>query len=171
LMVKLAIPTAKLHRYAKLVNTIGTLKWKEDKARKIIKSQKSQVLVERQMGENVCIDLKPTGVVKIGGVYWKPPKFDATIPSTQADVVDRVNDLVGAMCNTQGCREKMTKGKFTKRWATGATYYGDMELRAAAYNLVVSKSHIPNSLLLTWILGTHGWCPRKRLDRDYFRQV
>jgi hypothetical protein len=90
-----------------------------------------------------------TGVV-ISGVYWRAPADDATIPKSVGQILGYINELVDAMQNNQGCREKSTSKAFLNRWGDYAGFYTEDQFKAICRELVVSDQSIHNfSLLIT----------------------
>ena len=138
---------------------------KEKMAREVINAQKKQADPAKQLGVNVTIVSSANGV-SITGVYWNPPSDDTTIPSTQAEINACVDDVVAAMRNNEGCREKDTTKAFRNRWAQGATHYTVAEFYAAAQLLVVSSLYLMHtSFCLTMCHTDDDDCrPHERMD-------
>jgi hypothetical protein len=112
---------------------------KEKQARAVIRKQRNESDVSKQMGQSVSIVQTATGV-KFRGVYWTAPADDETIPTTDADIIAHVDRLAKAMQNIKGCREKTTTGQYRNRWSLGSSYYSEDHFKAAACELVVCLS-------------------------------
>jgi hypothetical protein len=118
---------------------------KEKQARAVLKKQRSQDSVSRQMGESVSIDQTATGI-HFHGVYWTAPANDDTIPSTTAEINAHIDVLTKAIQNREDCREKTTTGQYRNRWSAESRYYSEDVFKAAARDLVVSDFPIVHSL-------------------------
>jgi hypothetical protein len=116
----------------------AALRKKEKKANTLINKQMKETALEKQMGTNVSVAYTPAGGVLMHGVFWKNPNPDATIPSTNAEIKARIQQLVLAMTNNQGCRETADTPQFQNRWAAGATHYSKEELEMTAFEILVS---------------------------------
>lgn len=110
--------------------------------------QKRKHELAETMGSDVKIISTPTGSV-IGGVYWKAPAYDITIPSSPAEVSEHVNTLVLAISNNEGCRERGNRQQFLNRWGTGSSFYTIFEVEAAAREVIVSQTQAAHLSPLT----------------------
>jgi len=136
MIIKICIPPAAL---AAATIHRKTIKDKETRARIIIARQKSEETVANTMGSDVRIIKTPTGYI-IGGVFWSAPAYDATIPTSPAEISVYVDALVMAISNNRGCREQDGRRQFLNRWATESSFYSVYEIEAAARDLVVSQT-------------------------------
>ncbi|KAE8833498.1 hypothetical protein P3342_006767 [Pyrenophora teres f. teres] len=128
-------------RLASVTSNGSSTRDKEMRAKKVISMQKRKHELAETMGSDVKIISTPTGSV-IGGVYWKAPAYDITIPSSPAEVSEHVNTLVLAISNNEGCRERGNRQQFLNRWGTGSSFYTIFEVEAAAREVILAMKDI-----------------------------
>jgi hypothetical protein len=116
----------------------STFAVKQRKANVVIARQNAQPTLERRLGQQVRVSYTAAGVIDIGGIYWKAPANDASIPRTLQEKFACVQAIIAAIRNNKDCKEVDTTKTFLNRWADGATYFSPEELEFAAWKIVVS---------------------------------
>lgn len=64
---------------------------------------------------------------------FRAPKPDPSIPRTEDEIIDFIDEVTAAVRNKDDVTEKGTSPEFPQRWAEGGEYYTDQQVEALAW--------------------------------------